>query len=256
MIIDIVANHKRFFVFALCPNNNPDSDPDHDCFRRHPLRYSDGSSLHVLEPGMRNAETRVYLELQLPPGLSCWQCILQWTWVTANRWGKGRQTAEYWTKECEEEEEGQVGCGPQEAFRGCADICIGEGCPRDYCTRARPFNSSSNNNNNNGNNPKPPFGTDLGTPEIPQRPDQICIEAAIKEQFWSKPGDFYCKLVCLGHPMHICNLYLCNCNTKYYKQKDAAIERNNTRIGIPIKKQTYSYGIGISRGCCNNVWTG
>ena len=25
--IDVVANHRGFFVFKLCPNNNPDQDP-------------------------------------------------------------------------------------------------------------------------------------------------------------------------------------------------------------------------------------
>ncbi len=63
--------------------------------------------------------------MRLPSGVSCWHCILQWTYVTGNRWGVGPQMAEDATRDCIEDEEGKIGCGPQETFRGCADICIG-----------------------------------------------------------------------------------------------------------------------------------
>ena len=65
--------------------------------------------------------------IKLPEGVTCWQCLLQWTWITANRWGVGPQTPFWATEFCAEDEEGAIGCGPQETFRGCADICIGPG---------------------------------------------------------------------------------------------------------------------------------
>ena len=51
--------------------------------------------------------------LQLPPGLTCKQCVLQWTYFTGNTWG-----------ECDNGTEA-VGCGDQEMFRNCADIQVG-----------------------------------------------------------------------------------------------------------------------------------
>ena len=75
------------------------------------------------------------VNLQLPPGLTCRQCILQvinaghsltrrsgnnilfhenlqWTYVTGNRWGT-----------CSNGTQG-LGCGPQETFRACSDIGV------------------------------------------------------------------------------------------------------------------------------------
>lgn len=58
-------------------------------------------------------ESRTFkLKIQLPLGVSCEQCILQWTYVTANSWG------------INEDGIACVGCGPQENFRSCADISI------------------------------------------------------------------------------------------------------------------------------------
>ena len=30
-------------------------------------------------------------QVVLPAGLECWQCIMQWTYVTGNSWGSGPQ---------------------------------------------------------------------------------------------------------------------------------------------------------------------
>ena len=67
------------------------------------------------------------MRLKLPDGVSCWQCILQWTYVAGNNWGIGPQTPDYATPDCISGTEGKNGCGVQETFRGCADICIGMG---------------------------------------------------------------------------------------------------------------------------------
>lgn len=57
-------------------------------------------------------EREYQLKLKLPDGLTCEQCILQWTYVTGNSWGVG------------EDGNGCTGCGPQENFRACSDIRI------------------------------------------------------------------------------------------------------------------------------------
>lgn len=47
--------------------------------------------------------------------MKCSKCVLQWKYVAGNNWGM-----------CDSEH-GKVGCGPQEEFRACSDIQIGEG---------------------------------------------------------------------------------------------------------------------------------
>lgn len=49
---------------------------------------------------------------KLPEGLTCTQCVLQWRYVAGNNWGNCPNGT------------GMVGCGPQEQFRGCADVAI------------------------------------------------------------------------------------------------------------------------------------
>merc|ERR1712213_211096 len=85
--IEITANHWGHFEFKLCANNNVDQDPTHE-------------------------KTFFDFELVLPAGVTCSQCIIQWTYVAANSWGRADNGTE-----C-------VGCGPQENFRACADIEI------------------------------------------------------------------------------------------------------------------------------------
>ena len=151
VIIDVVANHRGFFVFRLCPNNNPKRAPNAECFARFPLKLASGESFHFLETS--EPKVRVQLGVKLPDGLECWQCIIQWTYVagknkkglldtlkivhqkgliylqhhniSGNNWGIGNQTAEINSPDCVTDTVGKLGCGPQETFRGCADVCIG-----------------------------------------------------------------------------------------------------------------------------------
>lgn len=47
-------------------------------------------------------------------GLECGNCVIQWRYIAGNNWGM-----------CDNGT-GAVGCGPQEEFRACADITIGD----------------------------------------------------------------------------------------------------------------------------------
>ena len=80
MIIDVVANHKGFFAFRLCPNNNPKKAPQPDCFSHYDLKLADGERFYFLDPKAKIG-TRVRLQVKLPDALECWQCIIQWTYV-------------------------------------------------------------------------------------------------------------------------------------------------------------------------------
>jgi len=117
--IEITANHKGYLVFKLCPNDNILLDPLQDCFDNMPLYvYPNNEDKYYLPDDL---EREYQLKLKLPDGLTCEQCILQWTYVTGNNWGVG------------EDGKGCTGCGPQENFRACSDIRItGEGNEEEH----------------------------------------------------------------------------------------------------------------------------
>jgi len=92
----------------VCPLNANGSENPDGC---QTLQLADGSGNRFVI-GSDEGLYRVYLKL--PNGFTCNHCTFQWTYTTANSWG--------W---CDEDKTfGQLGCGDQEMFRGCADIQI------------------------------------------------------------------------------------------------------------------------------------
>ena len=130
--IDVTANHKGYFTFKLCDNNNTHQDPDQSCFDERVLRIvPSGEDRYYLTTFNTGVFT---LKLRLPRDLRCSQCILQWTYTVGvdtdqlipqfslsqagNNWGScGEETVEG-------EKAASLGCGPQETFRACSDIAI------------------------------------------------------------------------------------------------------------------------------------
>lgn len=129
--VNLVAPHKGILTFALCPHNDTTTSPSPACFRCYPLRVN-GAAFY--EPPYTVGIKR--MTVQLPPGLTCSLCLLQMTYTSGNNWGVGPQSAEVQTEKCTRDRVGKVGCGPQETFRGCADICIGTDCPTAPCAKA------------------------------------------------------------------------------------------------------------------------
>ena len=37
--IEVTANHKGYFEFKLCPNNNVNMDPEQDCFDKYVEKF-------------------------------------------------------------------------------------------------------------------------------------------------------------------------------------------------------------------------
>ena len=107
--VQITANHKGYFYFQLCnldKNRNRESD---SCFAANKLHFTNGLDYYYLphaNPGWFD------VTLKIPSGLTCNHCVLQWTYVTGNNWGDCGNGS------------GNLGCGPQEHFRGCSDIKI------------------------------------------------------------------------------------------------------------------------------------
>ncbi|KAK3088847.1 hypothetical protein FSP39_024552 [Pinctada imbricata] len=112
--VHLTTHHKGFFEFRLCPHNDPDTPVSQECLDKHLLRVkgaSPESQYTRYYPDKGDGVYRVLLEV--PPGMVCRQCVLNWRYKTGNSWGT------------EKNGRGCLGCGMQEEFRNCADISIG-----------------------------------------------------------------------------------------------------------------------------------
>ncbi|XP_012938498.1 uncharacterized protein LOC106011887 [Aplysia californica] len=77
-----------------------------------PVNYDD-NALYCGGFDVRSWDSKVHhVDVQLPRGLTCTQCVLQWKYNAGNSWG------------CRGQNDCCVGCGHQEQFYGCADISI------------------------------------------------------------------------------------------------------------------------------------
>jgi Lytic polysaccharide mono-oxygenase, cellulose-degrading len=104
--VKLTVTHKGYFYFKIC---NLDKERESDaCFEQNKIPTTVGATWPL-----KSDESKDYLVyLQLPSGLFCNRCVLQWTYVTGNNWGKCPDGTE------------KIGCGPQEHFRTCSDIRI------------------------------------------------------------------------------------------------------------------------------------
>ncbi|KAI8114759.1 hypothetical protein FF38_04444 [Lucilia cuprina] len=117
--VELTASHMGYFEFRLCP----EPKANQECLDRNLLTVLGGSPS---QPSPSDLETRFYprngsriYEIKaVLPEITCDQCVLQWRYIAGNNWGM-----------CPDGN-GAVGCGPQEEFRSCADIALGEGIPK------------------------------------------------------------------------------------------------------------------------------
>ncbi|KAK7081126.1 hypothetical protein SK128_027952 [Halocaridina rubra] len=106
----ISANHKGYYEFRLCNNNNPLARETQECLNKQLLQLADGTGTRYYLDGNIRGKHTVYV--QLSARLYCSHCVLQWKWVAENNWGI-----------CPDGQ-GRMGCGPQETFVNCADVRI------------------------------------------------------------------------------------------------------------------------------------
>jgi len=110
--IDVTTNHQGWFIHKLCPVKSPSEIVTQKCFDQHVLPIAGTTSDRYYIRQLGRKSLMLDYKITLPKGLTCSQCVLQWTWTSGNTWGK-----------CKNGTEG-MGCGDQEQFRNCADIQI------------------------------------------------------------------------------------------------------------------------------------
>ena len=79
---------------------------------RHVLRLAGSKAIRFIIPDNSSKSETFHWKVELPPYLTCTQCVMQWTYYAGNTWGT-----------CSNGDEA-VGCGPQETFVNCADVAI------------------------------------------------------------------------------------------------------------------------------------
>ncbi|KAF5281674.1 hypothetical protein FQR65_LT14604 [Abscondita terminalis] len=111
--VELTASHYGYFTFSVCPDYKNASQ---ECLDQHVLQNARP------QPGFVYNDIRFYpregskvyeMKYRLPD-MQCSHCLLQWRYIAGNNWGRCPNGTE------------QVGCGPQEEFRACADITIGK----------------------------------------------------------------------------------------------------------------------------------
>ena len=103
--VDISANHWGSFALNICPVDERGEDPSQECFDKHPLVLTSDPSSHRFTVPLDSPKItrfkyqvgkcwkkRSYIhfnlfEVNLPYGLTCSQCVVQWTYYTGNTWG-------------------------------------------------------------------------------------------------------------------------------------------------------------------------
>ncbi|XP_034945508.1 uncharacterized protein, partial [Chelonus insularis] len=110
--VKITVNHNGFFRFAICPLKNAHAIETEECFRKHPLRTSQGTFKYIIKKSKGPKHQKHDVKLTLPKGLTCKHCSLRWHWKAANNWGSCMNGTS------------AIGCGPQETFRTCSDVRI------------------------------------------------------------------------------------------------------------------------------------
>ncbi|XP_050736040.1 uncharacterized protein LOC127008281 [Eriocheir sinensis] len=81
--VNVTKNHGGTLEFKLCPHNNPNKPVDQRCLDQYPLEVVGTRSRSVPLSAPHNApyysQEMVNVELKLPTGISCDQCVLQMT---------------------------------------------------------------------------------------------------------------------------------------------------------------------------------
>ncbi|XP_017883005.2 uncharacterized protein LOC108626699 [Ceratina calcarata] len=106
--IKLTANHMGNFKFDLCPLKRTNDLEDEECFNRYSLRVINGD----YEVRIPNDKLIFNLRVKLSKNVVCDHCVFRWTYRAANNWGQ-----------CDDGTS-DLGCGPQETFKNCADISI------------------------------------------------------------------------------------------------------------------------------------
>jgi hypothetical protein len=68
-----------FYKFKLC-KTDASTEASQACFDQNPLKLANTADQTIIQ--IPDIDGDVVVPLQLPAGLTCDHCVMQWTWVT------------------------------------------------------------------------------------------------------------------------------------------------------------------------------
>ncbi|KAG8228464.1 hypothetical protein J437_LFUL009329, partial [Ladona fulva] len=81
--INITTSHRGFFEYRLCPMNGIEGQPgtpvEQTCLDNHLLPLENGTTRWYLNTNKAGQYT---MDVQLPKGITCDHCVMQWFWRT------------------------------------------------------------------------------------------------------------------------------------------------------------------------------
>ncbi|XP_068209499.1 uncharacterized protein [Palaemon carinicauda] len=218
-VIDIEAelttNHKGIMVVKLCPHNNPKEIITQACLDQHVLKIEGTGETQFVIPQESKKKEIFRWKVKLPEGITCSNCVIQWTYYAGNTWG------------IDADGNVGVGYGPQETFINCADVII--------------------NTQTGGSIGYPPTGNEIDNPwalyfrgNFPGVPKQEpnpsgrpggLIPLVIRSQLCIPVDDFrnvtgmqdWCMENCLKYPPN-CHPEICRCVTECEAIGEFALE--------------------------------
>lgn len=189
--VEITAYHKGWFEFRICANNDVTKIVSQKCLNSNLLPLaSDGTTTRIVITG--NQRRFYHIELQLPEGMTCEQCVIQWKYHAGNNWG------------CFGEGNCCVGCGAQEEFYACSDVTIlpSGDSPRKKGKSKPTTTTTATTTPSSGE----PSSTDA--PSGGDSSESDCVPKPI----WRHQPTMYqwCKLNCVPYPSDNCRI-VCQC---------------------------------------------
>ncbi|XP_071795999.1 uncharacterized protein [Asterias amurensis] len=106
---DVTANHLGWIEFRLCARDSRSTPLTHQCLDQHVLADVKGETRFWIG----SAKGVLKFQIQLPAGVRCKECVIQWKYNTGNDWGICPNGS------------GLVGCSDTpEQFYACANVEI------------------------------------------------------------------------------------------------------------------------------------
>ncbi|GFR97682.1 cell wall integrity and stress response component 4-like [Elysia marginata] len=120
MVADLVVPKGGYFEVKLCPRDQLATMVTQECFDAFTLKILNGRGRRLKVGKRLKQDSGLYkLEVQLPPGITCTHCVIQWRYVTAPSSPSADFSLGATGSSCPD-------CpGPREEFRNCADVTIG-----------------------------------------------------------------------------------------------------------------------------------
>ena len=79
--VNITSNHKGYFEFRLCKKSSAKELVTQDCLNQNLLKTTNGTTRFYLPS---SDAMPFFPRVQLPAGLTCDNCVLQWWYRTGN----------------------------------------------------------------------------------------------------------------------------------------------------------------------------